>query len=372
MTETRHDAMAIVERVLQILDEGSTVATYKFAVLLGLLDLCVESTDRHGQPPDAVTTRQLAVKVVELYWRQARPWTGEGPALLRQNASSGLEIVARVEQFRRHVEPAGGVTVPAVRARMLDPKGWQRLVDDVEWKLIEMPLPKLQRVRGQDAWWLYRIAWNDTDRAPTRAQVAAYQRDGSGPFDNQVRLQPGVGLALSRLHAVLRPFIQGQWAAKVASLNKLDEARLPDFLFGSERSSLEPVRAGLVDMQRGACFYCGGSLLRGEVHVDHFLPWARHPDDGLGNLVAADRACNGQKRDHLADHALLARWRNRLDEQQPALDQVASAASWDVGGQRVLGAARALYLPLPDGTRLWAGRDSWVNVDPLRVQAALA
>jgi len=372
MTDVRHDAMAVVERILQILDEGSTTATYKFAVLLALLDLCVESTASDGQPPDAVTTRELASKVIELYWRQARPWTGDGPPLLRQNSSKGLEIVARVQQFRSEVEPAGGVSVPAVRARQLDPAGWRRLVDDIEWKLIEMPLPKLQRVRGQDAASLYRINWNDSDQAPTERHVRAYQRNQVSPFDNQVRLMPGVGLALVRLHALLRPFIQQQWAAKVASLNKLEASRLPSFLFGSERASLEPVRAGLVDLQGGACFYCGGSLRTGEVHVDHFLPWARYPDDGLGNLVAADKKCNEHKRDHLTDHDLLVRWRHRLKEAQPLLEEVARAADWDVGSRRVLGAARALYLPLPDDTRLWASRQRWVTVDPAQVRVALA
>ncbi|MBI5611367.1 MAG: hypothetical protein HY902_21015 [Deltaproteobacteria bacterium] len=42
MIEPRHDAMAVVERILQILDEGSTVATYRYAVLLALLDTCIE------------------------------------------------------------------------------------------------------------------------------------------------------------------------------------------------------------------------------------------------------------------------------------------------------------------------------------------
>jgi hypothetical protein len=40
--------------------------------------------------------------------------------------------------------------------------------------------------------------------------------------------------------------------------------------------------------------------------VDHFIPWSRHADDGLDNLVAADARCNGQKRDFLAAAADLA------------------------------------------------------------------
>ena len=27
--------------------------------------------------------------------------------------------------------------------------------------------------------------------------------------------------------------------------------------------------------------------------MDHFIPWARYPDDGIENLVLADAGCNG-------------------------------------------------------------------------------
>ena len=373
MTASIGNATDVVEQVLQILDEGSTVATYKFAVLLALLDVCIEATDQHGEPPVSVTTRQLADKVIELYWRQARPWGGDKPLpLLRQNASKGLEIVARVHEFRAQVERDAGVTAPVVRARLLDPQGWRRLLDDVEWKLIEMPIPKLQRVRGQSANWLYAISWDDGVHAPTASQVRAYQRNPMlGTFDNQLRLMPGVGFALTRLHGLLRPFIQQQWAAKVASLNALEEARLPQFLFGSERISLEPVRAGLVELQKGLCFYCSGKLGKGLTHVDHFLPWARHPDDALANLVAADQLCNENKRDYLANHRLVGRWRTRLEAQATGLGQVGAALDWEVGQSRVLGAARAIYLPLPDDSRVWAGRHSWEPIDRLSIQTLL-
>lgn len=41
-----------LEKLLQILAQGGFVATYKYAVLLGLIDLCIES----GTPPTSVTT----------------------------------------------------------------------------------------------------------------------------------------------------------------------------------------------------------------------------------------------------------------------------------------------------------------------------
>ena len=37
------------------------------------------------------------------------------------------------------------------------PDAYERAVRDIEWTLIRYPLPKLQRVGGQDTGWLYAI-----------------------------------------------------------------------------------------------------------------------------------------------------------------------------------------------------------------------
>ena len=42
-------AIAFAEKLLQLLDQGKRTATYKYAVLLGLLDLCLEKVTE--QPP---------------------------------------------------------------------------------------------------------------------------------------------------------------------------------------------------------------------------------------------------------------------------------------------------------------------------------
>jgi hypothetical protein len=65
-------AIGFAERVLELLDEGRYTATYKYAVLLALVDVCLERTQASRIPPDVLTTRQLADKIVEIYpfsWR---------------------------------------------------------------------------------------------------------------------------------------------------------------------------------------------------------------------------------------------------------------------------------------------------------------
>jgi hypothetical protein len=75
-------AIALAERVLEVLAEGSFSATYKVALFTAILDLCIENTSSHGTPPTTLTTRQLAAKVLDLYWNHAVPYGRQG--VLRQ------------------------------------------------------------------------------------------------------------------------------------------------------------------------------------------------------------------------------------------------------------------------------------------------
>ena len=71
---TENHAISFAERVLTLLDQGSFTSTYKYAVLLGLMDVVLERTSKNGIPPDFITTRQLADKVIEIYWPHSNPF----------------------------------------------------------------------------------------------------------------------------------------------------------------------------------------------------------------------------------------------------------------------------------------------------------
>src|SRR6185369_868992 len=84
----QRDAIGFAEKVLELLDEGRYTATYKYAVLLALIDLCLEGTQASGAPPEMVTTRQLADKVLEIYWPHTVPFAVHAPAaVLKQNTT---------------------------------------------------------------------------------------------------------------------------------------------------------------------------------------------------------------------------------------------------------------------------------------------
>jgi len=105
--------------------------------------------------------------------------------------------------------------------------------------------------------------------------------------------------------------------------------------------------------KRIAVFYCD-KLIRGVADVDHFIPWSRHPDNGLENLVIADQRCNSDKRDFLAaaDHVL--RWREEHFHRRAAdLAQISAHTGWERHPERTFAVARSIYLRLPATVSLW-------------------
>jgi len=364
-------AIGFAEKILELLDEGRYTATYKYAVLLALIDLCLEGTQASGSAPDMVTTRQLAARVVELYWPHTVPFTIRTPAaVLRQSTRGQAEIVTTIRSFRENHAP--DPSAPYWQSRTAAPRAYDRLVDAVEWKLIEMPLPRLQQMGLEQREFIYRINW---DAGIPRAVVAGYQRGQPGAFDNRILLRVGVGEYFVQLAGLLRPLIQRRWAAMIAQVNELEQAQLETFLFGAVRTPTATIRAALWEIQQKRCFYCESRIAeptQGE--VDHFVPWSRYPDDGLDNFVVADRRCNGSKSSSLAADAHLSRWTRRFtvdSGEYRQLGELAVSTKWERRPDRSLSVARAIYPRLPGDARLWLRAGEFIPPDMPAIVAAL-
>lgn len=360
-------AIKFAERMLALLDRGNFVATYKYAVLIGLMDLCMEGTTRTGAPPGMVTTTQLAEKVVQLYWPHTLPYQ---KGILRQNTGSQARIVTDIARFRDRLRSAPSTLHQAAND---DPKAYRRLIYQVEWTLILMPLPRVQVIGRSEDRIIYDIGW-DAGIERNKKIVTEYQKKGdTGLFDNRIIFNRGVPEYLVMLNGLLRPLIYREWAGMVAQINKLEESRLQEFLFGANRVPLEPVRMGLREMQDDRCFYCGEKF-KSAVEVDHFIPWSRYPDNGIENLVAAHRGCNGAKRDFLASAAHVHRWMSRNAPGSTSagdLQEIARKKHWERHPDQTAGVARAIYLRLPPEAKLWHAGDLFVPADTDQLSEAL-
>jgi len=121
------------------------------------MDLCLEQTSSSGEPPSFFTARQIADKVLELYWPHTAPFQGRGnwQGILRQATGGDAEILSAIQRFRERA--AADPSECLSRARHGAPERYNKLVGTIEWKLIEMPLPRVQVIGTSESRFLYDI-----------------------------------------------------------------------------------------------------------------------------------------------------------------------------------------------------------------------
>jgi hypothetical protein len=355
---------AFCQRLLSLFDEGRFTATYKYAVLIGLLDVLAERVDCQGRAPAVVRTRDLAGAVLELYWPHTRRFQ-QADKVLVQNSGGQAEVVTAIARFR--ATTIGDATAPISVARAKAPAGYGELVRRVEFKLIEMPLGKLQVVGNLHRPFIYDLGW-DRGRPPRWSEVK------SDDFDGVLPLRPGAGQHLLRAAGLVRPLVQREWALTVSSFNdELRDDDLDEFLFGAHRLSLKPVTRGLRELAADRCFYCDRKVGSARGQIDHFLAWTRHIDNGLANLVFAHASCNNAKRAYLAAEAHVEHWVGRLLDPVYArgLVDLAEEHRWGHAPESSVAAARGIYLALYDGYPLWQERGVFTPASRDRLAAAL-
>ena len=347
----------LAERLLALLDQAAVATTYKYAVMLALIDANLDGTDPNGDPRDQIEIRSLAEHVLSLYWPHTDPYPATGE-VLRQSGTGQAELLTHIRRFRLG-DPTARSTLAAARYS----PAYDRLLATTAWKLAEMPLPRLQRVGNVADPFLYDIGW---DEAITRR---AFE---SPSFDRSVHLKPTVGAELLRLAPLLRPLIERLWASRVIVYNRLPEGRLDEFLFRRARLDAVRLRLALFELQDGRCFYTDRPIRPADADVDHFLPWSRSPLNAIENLVVSDRRVNNNKRDHLAAAAHVVRWQHRNQALRHDLMTVAAANRWETAHTQTVGVARALYLALDAKNLLWAAPNTFVHADVAGLQSALA
>ncbi len=293
-----------LQNLQRLLGEGTFTATYKYALLLALADVCVE----RGEDTAAtfqVQTAWLAEKFIAYYWRQARPYAGSlvssstvssSDALLRQNTGQSAVVLTTLKALVDQ-----GVSLADLQRSRSE---WTRMVNKVAKVVREMPLWRLQVIGNQPLEFLYR-------------------RAGTG---TSVELEPGVMFCFRHFHGLVTDLVRGAWVRYIRRQNQDvlgSPSDLDQFLFGSERAPLAVYLPILREVQEARCFYCQREVKAGDerAHVDHFVPWSRYPVDLGHNFVLAHGSCNLAKADYLAASEHLARWAERNRTAGPFLGQ---------------------------------------------------
>jgi len=128
------------ERLLEVIDSGRRTATYKLALLLALLDLCIRRSDIDGDAPGELHTRDIAEEVAALYWRQIAPFARPGSdelITLRQISGSRASVVEAIRSLRELASSEGITSLHLARQRL--PEAYELMVDLVEITIAEQP-----------------------------------------------------------------------------------------------------------------------------------------------------------------------------------------------------------------------------------------
>jgi hypothetical protein len=95
---TPEEQVQFLRNIQRLLAEGLFVASYKFALVHALADLAVLKGDDTGAPLD-LSTKDIAAKFVELYWRQSRPFQiseQTSGLILQQNTGKQAAIISQI------------------------------------------------------------------------------------------------------------------------------------------------------------------------------------------------------------------------------------------------------------------------------------
>jgi hypothetical protein len=279
--------LVFLKNIQRLLNEGSFVASYKFALLHALADLAIVKGDDSGRPLP-LEISDIAEKFIELYWQQARPFNArQAGFILKQNTAAQAAVVNLL--VNAHKDSQG-----SLYQYRKDKSAWKGLVRSVASVVKVMPLWKLQTVGTEQVQFLYE---RSTD-------------------PHKIVLKPGVAYCFRAFYPMLCNLFRSSWIDYVRRFNSESLGHVTDlreFMFGGERIPLVKAIPALEAIQERKCLYCGGEI-RGEPEVDHFIPWSRCRSDLAHNLVLAHKGCNANKSDHLACEDHLQAWtaRNRL------------------------------------------------------------
>lgn len=279
------DFIAYIQRMLV---EGDFSATYKFALLHAIADVCVEQPLLSEQSELVIELPTLADKLITLYWHHAMPFssehTGES-ALLKQNTGAQSKVISvlfecqqnNIRNFRQLKQSP--FYKPTFNAAMATLKSG--------------PLWRLQILAKQEECFLY-------------------PHTNSTQF---ITLNAGIASCFRRFYDLVVYLAKNAWLQKIQSIKHNQaligpQSQLQEFLFGVDRNALTKAKPVLVELQSNTCFYCQKPM-KNDVEVDHFIPFARYANDLGHNFVAAHRTCNNNKRDFLAAQQHRERWQNQ-------------------------------------------------------------
>lgn len=330
------DFIAYIQRMLA---EGDFSATYKFALLHAIADICVEHPLQDSNSELVITLDELVDKFIVLYWHHAAPFAPaqSGDAvLLKQNSGRQSKVISVLHESQQN-------NIRNIR-QLKQSAYWPQIYRATLATIKTGPLWRLQILSKQ-------------------AECFLYPHTNNRKF---IKLNAGIAYSFRRFYDLVVHLTKNAWLQKIQNIKDNQQllgaqSQLHDFLFGVDRNALNKARPVLIDIQRGQCFYCHKPLNINHTEVDHFIPFARYSTDLGHNFVAAHSACNNSKRDHLA--ALIHRdnWQEQNLVKHAALLNSELASYFYCDASKSLAVSDWAYsVAQVNGAKLWLNKTQFV------------
>lgn len=85
--------LGFLNKIQRLFAEGDFSASYKYALLIAIADIAVES-GRDDDQPLVIPHRSLGAKFIDLYWQQSAPFKNN--ALLIQNNGTQAAVISHI------------------------------------------------------------------------------------------------------------------------------------------------------------------------------------------------------------------------------------------------------------------------------------
>jgi len=325
-----------ISYIQRLLVEGDFSATYKYALLHALADICIEKPlNDNPNAPLEISFSEIVEKFIALYWQHAVPFTvgsqQQAGDLLKQNTGKQAKIITELHEC--HNSNISNINQLKRSTR------WPALYRETLKTLREGPLWRLQILAKTEQCFLYPHQKN-TD---------------------SIVLNEGIAFCFRRFYDLVVHLSRNAWLNKIQSIPANSsvlgaQTQLNNFLFGVDRQAITKARPLLEEIQQGNCFYCQKKL-NCQTDVDHFIPFAKYANDLGHNFVVAHSTCNNSKRDYLGAIMYRDRWyeQNIIQHHGSITTELSEYFNCDAVRSEAV-TSWAYQVAANNGAQLWVGK----------------
>jgi len=315
-------SIRIIERILHLSKKSSS---YKYALLLGIVDYIVENP---FEPPKNnfhfIPLFYLAKQYLAYYFPLVLERIPQGTY---NKTKLGIAIASDIDDFVVTNRSENNFNFSIESSKSINllisfidenndlPECLIEVLNEIKKKIIDQPLQAITNIQNEKESFFSII----TKGVSFDQTYETHRKSASGLHKNDYKkihnwrdlletektniiLSHQVFLELSKLRFWLRDVVIKRWfqeSVKTYKIKNMHMITLLDYWKEvPERNSwlMKLYRQLYLDLEIRTCFYCDNNLEK-NFHLDHFIPWSKFPVNSFWNLYPCCSKCNIKKRD---------------------------------------------------------------------------